>query len=83
LEYPQLKGNVVPNGIKLSAGQLIEFAGFKWKSEWAVGTYDKHALIIINTGGASGEEIRAFAQSIQKKVLELFDVQLEPEVIIM
>jgi UDP-N-acetylmuramate dehydrogenase len=29
LEYPQLKGNVVPNGIKLSAGQLIEFAGFK------------------------------------------------------
>jgi UDP-N-acetylmuramate dehydrogenase len=70
-------------GFKLSAGQLIELVGFKGKSQWSVATYDKHALIIVNNGGASGPEIRAFAQSIQKKVLELFDVTLEPEVIIM
>ena len=94
LKYPQLKWNaVLPihwelrienwGLIKLSAGQLIELAGFKWTSVWSVGTYDKHALIIVNNGGASGTEIRAFAQSIQKKVQELFDVRLEPEVIIM
>lgn len=86
LEYPQLKWNEIHTtgaAFKLSAGQLIEFAGFKWKSEWLVATYDKHALVIINKGGASGGDIRAFAQAIQKKVLELFDVQLEPEVIIM
>jgi UDP-N-acetylmuramate dehydrogenase len=86
LEYPQLKWNEVHNhwvAFKLSAGQLIEFAGFKGKSEWQVATYDKHALIIINKGGASGTEIRAFAQAIEKKVLELFEVTLEPEVIIM
>jgi UDP-N-acetylmuramate dehydrogenase len=86
LEYPQLKWNEVHNdgvAFKLSAGQLIEFAGYKWKSEWQVGTYDNHALVIVNNGGASGAEIRAFAQAIQKKVLELFDVTLEPEVIIM
>ncbi len=83
LQYPQLKGNVVPTGIKLSAWQIIELAGFKWKSEWPVGTYNNHALIIVNNGGASGLEIRAFAQSIQKKVLEMFEVMLEPEVIIM
>lgn len=82
-KYPELKGNTVPTWIKLSAGQLIELAGFKWKSEWAVATYNNHALIIVNNGDASGAEIRAFAQSIQKKVQELFDVQLEPEVIIM
>jgi len=83
VKYPQLKWNDVAHGIKLSAGQLIELAGYKWKSEWSVATYDKHALIIVNNGGASGPEIRAFAQAIQKKVLDLFDVQLEPEVIIM
>ena len=83
LKYPQLKWTPVDNGFKLSAGQLIELIGYKWKSEWPVATYDKHALIIVNNGGASGPEIRAFAQAIQKKILELFWVTLEPEVIIM
>jgi UDP-N-acetylmuramate dehydrogenase len=88
VKYPELKGNEVHDtthniAFKLSAGQLIELAGFKGKSEWPVATYNKHALIIINNGGASGLEIRAFAQSIQAKVLELFNVTLEPEVIIM
>jgi UDP-N-acetylmuramate dehydrogenase len=88
-KYPELKGNEVHSSdakgvaFKLSAGQLIELAGFKGKTEWLVGTYNNHALIIVNNGGASGSEIRAFAQSIQKKVLELFEVTLEPEVIIM
>ncbi len=83
LTYPALKGNTIPTGMKLSAGQLIELAGFKWTSKWAVGSYNNHALIIVNHGGASGEEIRTFAQAIQKKVQELFEVELEPEVIIM
>lgn len=90
-KYPNLKWNEIHNSefwilhsaFKLSAGQLIELAGFKWKFEWPVGTYNNHALIIVNNGGASGPEIRAFAQAIQKKVLELFGVTLEPEVIIL
>ncbi len=96
VNYPELKWNIIQGKnvhstfniqhstlIKLSAGQLIDLAGYKWKFKWPVGTYNNHALIIVNTGGASGEEIRAFAQSIQKKVLELFEVELEPEVIIL
>lgn len=97
VNYPELKWNEVhgsescilnwiPQGgtaFKLSAGQLIDLAGCKWKSEWPVWTYNNHALIIVNNGGATGEEIRAFAQSIQKKVLELFGVELEPEVIVL
>lgn len=84
VKYPELKGNIILpihwKLIKLSAGQLIDLAGCKGKTEWAVGTYNNHALIIVNNGGASGAEIRAFAQSIQKKVLAMFDVSLEPEV---
>ena len=91
LKYPQLKWNEIQisefwiqhSAFKLSAGQLIELAGYKGKQEWSVATYEKHALIIVNKGGASGTEIRAFAQSIQKKVYELFGMKLEPEVIIM
>jgi len=83
LKYPQLKWNAIVEWIKLSSGQLIELAGYKGRTEWAVATYDKHALIIVNNGGASGGEIRAFAQTIQKKVLDLFEVSLEPEVIIL
>jgi len=91
VKYPQLKWNevhgsefwILHSSFKLSAGQLIELAGFKGQSVWAVGSYNNHALIIVNHGGASGAEIRAFVQAIQKKVQELFDVELEPEVIIM
>ncbi|HMS91797.1 MAG TPA: UDP-N-acetylmuramate dehydrogenase [Candidatus Absconditabacterales bacterium] len=82
-KYPEIKGNAVSDKIKLSAGQLIELAGYKGKQVGAVATYVKHALIIVNMGGASGAEVRAFAQSIQAKVKEMFDVTLEPEVIIM
>ncbi len=82
-KYPEIKWNAVSDKIKLSAGQLIELAGYKWKQVGAVATYVKHALIIVNMGGASGAEVRAFAQSIQAKVKEMFDVTLEPEVIIM
>jgi len=83
VKYPQIKWNEVPDGVKLSAGQLIELAGYKGRTEWSVGTYEKHALIIVNIGGASGPAIRAFAQAIQQKVFQLFWVKLEPEVIIM
>lgn len=91
VKYPQLKWNEVHgsefwtlhSAFKLSAGQLIELAGFKGKTIGNVGTYQNHALIIVNNGGASGPEIRAFAQSIQSKVQEMFGVMLEPEVIIM
>ena len=91
VKYPELKGNevhgsefwILHSAFKLSAGQLIELAGFKGKTIGNVGTYQNHALIIVNNGGASGPEIRAFAQSIQSKVQELFGVMLESEVIIM
>lgn len=86
--YPALIGNTFQEPdmdhpqIKLSAGQLIELAWFKWCKIWSVGTYNRHALILVNYGGATWPEIWAFAQSIQKKVLDMFWVHLEPEVII-
>ena len=67
--------------IKLSAGQLIELVGMKWYRQWDVGVADNHALILLNYGNGTGQELVALADTIQKKVLEQFDVQLEPEVL--
>ena len=65
--------------IKLSAWQLIEMAGFKWVKENKVGTYQYHALVIINQWW-SGQDIINFASKIQSKVKEMFGVSLDPEV---
>ncbi len=65
--------------IKLSAWQLIEMAGFKWVKENKVGTYQYHALVIINQWW-SWQDIVNFANQIQNKVQEMFGVSLEAEV---
>ena len=64
----------------LTAAWLIEECGFKGKIEGNTGTHKKHALVIINKGGATGEEIYNFSQKIKKSVLKKFNILLEEEV---
>lgn len=69
------------NAYKLSAGQLIELAGMKWYRQWDAGVSPDHALVLLNYGSATGNDMIHLAELTQKKVLEQFDVQLEPEVL--
>jgi UDP-N-acetylmuramate dehydrogenase len=46
------------------------------------GVSDRHALVMVNHGRASGGQIWALAQRVQAKVFERFGVMLEPEPII-
>lgn len=65
---------------KISAGWLIEKCGFRGKNIGKVGIYKKQALVIINFGGATGDEIKRFSENIQKAVENKFNITLTPEV---
>jgi UDP-N-acetylmuramate dehydrogenase len=74
-QFPQPDGRV-----KLSAGWLIEQAGFpRGTRDGAVGLSTKHALALVAHGGARAADVMRFAARIQAGVLERFGVQLEPE----
>lgn len=71
------------NNVKLSAGWLIEKAGFKGKNVGDIGTYQKHALVLVNHSNGSGTELLTFARTIRDEVLNMFGVRLENEVLLM
>ena len=69
-----------PGLTKLAAGWLIERAGFtKGTFEGRVGLSTRHALAIVNRGGATAEEIVRFATKVKRGVFERFGVTLMPE----
>jgi UDP-N-acetylmuramate dehydrogenase len=73
--HPQPDGRV-----KLSAGWLIEQAGFpRGTRDGAVGLSTKHALALVAHPGARAADVTRFAARVQAGVLERFGVQLEPE----
>ena len=67
-------------GYKLSAGWLIEKCGWKGKRIGNVGCYKDHSLVIVNYGGATGEEVLQFANMIKQSVNDNFGIMLDYEV---
>jgi UDP-N-acetylmuramate dehydrogenase len=65
---------------KVSAAWLVERSGFvKGHGFGHVGISSKHALAIVNRGGASAAEVIALKEQIQNRVEEIWGVRLEPE----
>lgn len=65
--------------VKTSAGWLIDQCGFKGHRKGDAGISDKHALVLVNHGDASGEELWRVAESVMQSVQDKFGIELEPE----
>jgi len=78
--FPQVRYFIQGEGYKISAGWLIEQAGWKARRIGKAGCYDKQALILVNYGGANGAEILDLAKRIRESVLEKSGISLEREV---
>lgn len=78
--YPGIPAYPAESGAKLAAGWLIEQCGWKGFREEDAGVHAKQALVLVNYGSASGNQIHGLAQKIIKSVMEKFNVVIEPEV---
>jgi UDP-N-acetylmuramate dehydrogenase len=81
--YPHLKFFRQEGLYKISAGWLIEQAGWKGYRLGDAGCYDRQALILVNYGKATGRDILSLAEKIEASVFDKFAISLEREVIIM
>ena len=78
LEYPSA-GSVFRNPEGDFAGRLIEEIGYKGKGIGGAEVSLKHANFIINTGNATGEEIKELINEIKDKVKEKYNIELKVE----
>jgi UDP-N-acetylmuramate dehydrogenase len=80
-KFPEMKFyEVSETEVKVPAGWLIEQAGFKGKRFGDAGIHKNQALVLVNYGNATGQEILAVSKDIQQTVFEKFGIWIEAEV---
>lgn len=73
-----------PNGrIKLAAGWLIDQAGWKGRTFESYGVHKKQALVLVNYGACTGNQIFDLSKEIIEDIWDKFGIRLEREVNIM
>lgn len=79
-DYPQMPYYEVEGGVKIPAGWMIDQCGWKGKSLGRAGVHDKQALVLVNLGGATSDEIITLCDTICQDVREKFGIDIHPEV---
>ncbi len=79
-DYPDMPFYDVPDGVKIPAGWMIDQCGWKGKHLGRAGVHDKQALVLVNLGGATSDEIITLCETICRDVQAKFGVSIHPEV---
>lgn len=79
-DYPQMPFYEVEGGVKIPAGWMIDQCGWKGKALGRAAVHDKQALVLVNLGGATSDEIITLCNTVCKDVKEKFGVDIRPEV---
>lgn len=80
-EYPQMPHyEMDAERVKIPAAWMIDQCGWKGKRLGNAGVHDKQALVLVNAGGATGEEVIRLSEAIQKSVFDKFGIRISPEV---
>ncbi len=80
-QYPAIPSYpTMPGQVKVPAGWLIEQAGWKGQRFENYGVHKDQALVLVNYGGAQGNQVKELAYKIIASVEEKFGIRLHPEV---
>ncbi|MFC5284915.1 UDP-N-acetylmuramate dehydrogenase [Pedobacter alpinus] len=79
-QNPNMAHYIVKNGVKLAAGWLIEQCDWKGRIIGNTGTWKNQALVLVNHGDATGNEIFQLSAAIIDSVYTKFGIILEREV---
>jgi UDP-N-acetylmuramate dehydrogenase len=77
--YPVDSPDNAADRVKLSAGWMIENCDLKGYRKNNIGVHHKQALVLVNYGGGTAQELISFSQMVQEKVFDKFSVKIEPE----
>jgi UDP-N-acetylmuramate dehydrogenase len=82
-DFPEIVSYPLADGtFKLAAAWMIDASGWKGKSMGHAAVDARHALVLVNKGGASGEEIKDLACVVQRAVAQKFGITLEFEPVV-
>jgi UDP-N-acetylmuramate dehydrogenase len=80
-QFPEMKYfDISDTEVKVPAGWLIEQAGFKGKRFGDAGIHKNQALVLVNYGNATGQEILDVSKNIQETIFKTFGIHIEAEV---
>lgn len=80
-QFPEIKFfEVSPTEVKVPAGWLIEQAGYKGFRKGDAGVHKNQALVLVNYGSATGQDILALSREVQKAVFDKYSIAIEAEV---
>jgi UDP-N-acetylmuramate dehydrogenase len=80
-KFPQVPHYELPGGkVKIPAGWLIEQCGWKGRRIAEAGCHERQALVLVNFGKATGQDLLSLSKNIQADVEAKFGIRLTPEV---